>query len=214
VRSIARGHPAQCCAGAAGPRGRGTDHKFRSSHPHDAAGVPSASRPKRNRSREPFCSRRSPNMPAAGSRAASAAACWCARVPQAFQQVSHAVRWCLVTDRDSSASRRHAISALPASNCYAWLWAPDSASFRARRSGRSGRRPASFALRGDGRFRMRTCLPKRAMQNAQSLGDIAVEVAKEPVYLPDFSPSAGRALYGIVRSHLIRRLARHAHRWT
>lgn len=28
---------------------------------------------------------------------------------------------------------------------YAWLWAPDSASFRVRRSGRSGRRPASFA---------------------------------------------------------------------
>ena len=48
----------------------------------------------------------------AAARAASAAACWCARVPQAFQQVSHAVRWCLVTDRDSSASRRHAISAL------------------------------------------------------------------------------------------------------
>ena len=33
---------------SAGPRGRGTSHKSRSSQPHGAAGVPSASRPKRN----------------------------------------------------------------------------------------------------------------------------------------------------------------------
>ena len=117
----------------------------------------------------------------------------------------------------------------------AWLWAPDSASSWARRSGRSGQRPAS-CLRGDGRFRPRTCRPDglrmgdrvpgscqpglgfwqrgfaSAMQNTQSLGDIPVEVAKAPMYLPDFSSREGCALHGIVRSRLTRRLARHAHR--
>jgi hypothetical protein len=39
------GHPAQCCAGAACPRRRGISRKSRSSQPHGAAGVPSASRP-------------------------------------------------------------------------------------------------------------------------------------------------------------------------
>lgn len=47
----------------------------RSSHPHGPAGLPSASRPNRNRFRRSSCWRKSSNIPAPGSRSASAAAC-------------------------------------------------------------------------------------------------------------------------------------------
>ena len=117
----------------------------------------------------------------------------------------------------------------------AWLWAPDSASSWARRSGRSGQRPASFAC-GEmadsacGLVGLMACgwgigFPVRASPGSGSgsgasrapcrthnpWADIPVEVAEELMYLPDFSSREGCALYGIVRSHLIRRLARHAH---
>ena len=57
-------------------------HNFRSSQPHGRAGVPSASRPKRNRSPEPCSARKSSNIPAPGSRSTNSAACSSAPTPR------------------------------------------------------------------------------------------------------------------------------------